>query len=139
MADPLGSMDTIQAAMDDYVKNVADYYSQYEDSKKQLDEATKTVAQIYKEKGEDAARKYQMDVYYPLTHQTAAFVLNYRFNALAALSLRTFVAGRMYVTLKARYITNSDDPAWKDFLAKYDAFLATFEQSITPQLVDPDI
>ena len=76
---------------------------------------------------------------FPSRIRHRASCLNYRFYSLAALSLRTFVAGRMYVTLKARYITNPDDSAWKDFLAKYDAFLSTFEQSITPRLVDADI
>jgi len=139
LADPLGSMDTIQAAMDDYVKNVADYYGQYVASRKQLDDAVKTVAQIFKEKGKDEADKYQQAMVNPLALQTSSLVLNYRFYALAALSLRTYVAGRMYVTLKARYITNPDDSAWKDFFDKYNALLAVFEQSIAPQLVNADI
>ncbi len=139
LADPLAAMDTIQSAMDEYVKNADDYYSQYLDSRKQLDEAVKTQQQIFKDKGAAEANKYQNDVFFPLTVQTSRLVLNYRFYSLAALSLRTYVAGRMYVTLKARYIASLDDPVWTDFLAKYNAFMSTFEQSITPRLVDADI
>jgi len=139
LADPVGTMATLQDALDNYARDVADYYGQYLVSKKQLDEVVKTAAQIFKEKGQDEATKYQQEFYYPLTHQAGALVLNYRYNALAALSLRTYVTGRMYLALKARYILNPDDPVWTDFLGRYNAFLSTFEQSISPQLVDADI
>ena len=139
LADPLAALDTIQGAMDEYVKSSDDYYTQYVAAAKQLDDAVQTQKQILKDKGADEANKYQADVFFPLSHQASRLVLNYRFYSLAALSLRTYVAGRMYVTLKARYMANPDDPAWSAFLVKYSAFLSTFEQSITPRLVDADI
>ena len=36
LADPIGSMATIQSAMDEYIKNTADYYNQYLASNEQL-------------------------------------------------------------------------------------------------------
>jgi len=139
LADPIGSMATIQSVMDEYGKNATDYYNQYLAANEQLQQAVKTQAQILHDKGAEEANKYQMDVYFPLTHQVSRLVLNYRFYSLAALSLRRFIAGRMYVTLKARYLANQDAPEWKDFEAKFDVFLSTFEQSIAPRLVDADI
>jgi hypothetical protein len=139
LADPVGSMTSIQSVMDEYIKNTTDYYNQYVAANDQLEQAVQTQKQILRDKGKDEASKYQTEVYFPLTHQVTRLVLNYRFYSLAALSLRRFVAGRMYVTLKARYITNLDGPEWKEFQAKFDGLLSTFEQSIAPRLVDADI
>ena len=139
LADPIGSMATIQGAMDEYIKSTADWYGQYLASSQELKDVEQTLRQIFREKGADASSQYQKDTYLPLTERTGRMVLNYRFYSLAALSLRRFIAGRMYLTLKARYIATPDDPAWKDFLVKYDAFLSSFEQSIAPQLVNADI
>jgi len=139
LADPIGSMTTIQSVMEEYVKNETDYYNQYQASQAQLEQALQTHNQILRDKGVDEAKKYQEDVFLPLTVQTSHLVLNYRYYSLVALSLRRFVAGRMYVTLKARYIANQDAPEWKDFVAKYDNLMSTFEQSIVPRLVDADI
>ena len=139
LADPLGSMATIQAAMDEYVKNANDYYQQYQDSNVELQKAVQTGKQILADRGKTEAGKYEEEVIFPLSVQASRLVLNYRFYSLAALSLRQFVAGRMYITLKARYITNPDAQEWKDFLDKFNSFQATFEQSITPRLVNADI
>lgn len=139
LADPIGAMATIQGAMDEYVRNAADYYQQYLASNEQLKQADETATRIQQEKGADEARKYRLENYFPLTVQTSRLVLNYRFYSLAALSLRRFVAGRMYVTLKARHIANPDAPEWKDFQEKFSSFLSTFEQSIAPRLVNADI
>jgi steroid 5-alpha reductase family enzyme len=65
--------------------------------------------------------------------------MNVRFSALAALSLRRFVGGRLYVLMKERYINHPDDPAYKDFLSRYDSILSDFEKSIIPFLVQADI
>jgi hypothetical protein len=139
LADPVGSITTIQSVMDEYAKNATDYYNQYLASSLQLQQAFQTYQQTVRDKGADEAKKYQEDVYVPLTIQTSRLVLNYRFYSLAALSLRRYIAGRMYVILKARYITNQDAPEWKDFQAGFKNFLSTFEQSIAPRLVDADI
>ncbi len=139
LADPIASMSIIQGAMDEYVKSETDYYNQYLASQAQLDQAFQMHNQILHDKGADEAKKYQEEVFLPLTVQTSHLVLNYRYYSLAALSLRRFVAGRMYISLKARYITNQDAPEWKEFQSKFKDFTSAFEQSIVPRLVEADI
>jgi|SRR5271157_2603999 len=139
LADPVASMVSIRGVMEEYIKGETDYYDQYVASQAQLEQALETHNQILHDKGADEAKKYQEEVFLPLTVQTSHLVLNYRYYSLAALSLRRFIAGRMYVSLKAKYITNQDAPEWKDFLARFETFMSTFEQSIVPQLVDADI
>ena len=58
---------------------------------------------------------------------------------MAALSLRRYVAGRLYVTLKARYITEPRSEAWTGFLARYNELLKGFETAIAPHLVEADM
>jgi len=139
LADPVGAMTSIQGVMDEYIKNINDFYQRYDASNAQVQQLFETQSQIQRDKGVDEAKKYHEEVYLPLAFQTSRLLLNYRFYSLAALSLRRFVAGRMYVVLKASYITNPDAPEWKDFQSKYGTFLSTFEQSVAPRLVDADI
>jgi hypothetical protein len=139
LADPLAAMTSIENSLAEYEKNVADYNATYLEYKARLDEERQKRLQISKEQGADAAAKYQQDVITPLSLQTGHLFLNVRYFSLAALSMRRFVVGRLYLSLKARYIVNPDDPTWTEFVSRFDDFLSSFEQSISPQLVAADI
>jgi hypothetical protein len=139
LADPLAAMTNIEMAMTDYIKNVAQYNASFTEYMKRLADERAKRAQIFKDKGADEATKYEQEVVVPLSLQTGYLGLNVRYYALAALSLRRFVAGRLYLFMKSRYITNTADPTWTDFLARFNGVLSSFEQSIAPQLVAADI
>jgi hypothetical protein len=55
------------------------------------------------------------------------------------LSLRRFVAGRLYLALKARSLVEPSSDAWTAFLSRYQQLLQSFETSIAPHLVEADI
>ena len=97
------------------------------------------MAEIAKTKGATEAQRYNTDVVFPLMLKTLALGLNVRYSGLAALSLRRFVAGRLYLFMKARFIAEPEGTQWTDFLQRYDALLAGFEKSISPVLVEADI
>jgi hypothetical protein len=139
LADPLAAMTSIEGSLAEYEKNIADYNATYLEYRARLDEERQKRIQIAKEKGTDEAAKYQEQIITPLSLQTGHLFLNVRYFSLAALSMRRFVAGRLYLSLKSRYITSPDDPAWTGFLSRFDRFLSSFEQSISPQLVAADI
>ncbi len=139
LADPLAAMTSIESSLAEYEKNVADYNATYLEYKARLDAERQKRDQILKEKGVDEASKYQQEIITPLSLQTGHLFLNVRYFSLAALSMRRFVAGRLYLLLKSRYITNPDDPTWTEFLSRFNSFLSSFEQSIAPQLVAADI
>ncbi len=139
LADPLAAMTSIDGSLAEYEKNVSDYNASYLEYRARLDQERQKRLQISKEQGADAAAKYQEGVITPLSLQTGHLFLNVRYFSLAALSMRRFVAGRLYLSLKARYIANTDDPTWTEFLSRFDSFLSSFEQSISPQLVAADI
>lgn len=139
LADPAAAMDSIEATMAGYIKDVNDYAALFKDYSQKLSEERNTMVGISKDKGADEARKYQDEVVNPLMNQTFNLGVNLRFSALAALSLRRFVGGRLYLFLKTRNITHPGDSAYLDFLARFNSLLADFEKSIVPYLVTADI
>jgi hypothetical protein len=64
---------------------------------------------------------------------------NLRHYSLSALSMRRFVLGRLYMEIKSRYITDTDNPVFLGFLSIYEEILELFENTVTPLLVEADI
>lgn len=137
--DPIAALENIETAMASYAKDVEQYDALYREYSAKLAEERANRQKIAESQGSDAGRAYETNVVYPLMNQTGAVGLNLRYSTLAALSLRRFVAGRLYVAEKTRYIATPDDPQWTSFQARYTALLDTFEQSIAPHLVEADI
>ncbi len=139
MEDPAGSIDALVTLLGTYAANVADYYAQYQEYSARLKEERQKAIDMVKDKGPEETKKYEQEVVFPLTLQTSNLYLNVRYNALAALSMRRYVAGRLYSLMKARFITNPDDPVYVSFMSRYHVFLDEFEKSIAPRLVAADI
>jgi hypothetical protein len=139
LADPLAAMAGIESALAEYAANAADYAARFTESSRRLAEEREKRNQILADKGKDEAARYEDAVITPLSLSTGHLFLNERYYALAALSLRRFVAGRLYVMLKPRYITNREDPVWTEFSARFAALLDSFEREIAPHLVAADI
>lgn len=90
-------------------------------------------------KGRDEAAQYQKEVVFPLESKAGGLYLNARYYVIGALSLRRYVAGRMYLLMKSHSLSAPADPAYRAFLTRYNDFLALFEQFVVPRLADTDI
>jgi len=139
LADPIAAMQSIQGTMARYIKDVNDYFALLQQYREKLAGEQANAARITKEQGDEAGRKYATDVVAPLALQATNLGLNVRFSALAALSLRRYVGGRLYVFMKERYITDREAGAYPEFLKQFDSMLSDFEESIVPFLVKADI
>ena len=139
LADPLAAMTGIENTLLEYIKNVSDYNATFLEYTARLDKARQKRAQIFKDKGIDDASMYDQKVLGPLMVQTGHLFLNVRYYSLAALSMRRFVAGRLYLFMKTRSIAHPDGLQWTVFLSRFNDMLSSFEQSIVPQLVTTDI
>jgi len=139
LADPIAAMAGIEKILNEYIKNVSDYNATFMEYKARLEEMKEKRAQILKDKGPEETAIFDQNVAIPLAVQTATVFINVRYFSVAALSMRRFVAGRLYLFMKARSIAHMDDPQWTDFLSRFNDMLVTFEQSIVPQLVAADI
>lgn len=139
LADPAGTMQNIEATMAGYIKDVNEYWSLLKDYRVKLAAEQANVTSIRNEKGKVEGDKYASEVVSPLLTQTINLGMNVRFSALAALSLRRYVGGRLYVFLKAKHIARPDDGAYVEFLSRFSSLLSSFENSIVPYLVKADI
>ena len=139
LADPILAIENIQTTMQGYIKDVNDYYALLTQYKEKLAEARAEMEKIQKEKGDAAKWDYAIKVVNPLTYQTFDLGVNLRFSALAALSLRRYIGGRLYVMLKASFISKRQDGTYSKFLSDFTDLLASFEKSIVPYLVTADI
>ncbi len=139
LADPAAAMTGIEERMASYIASVAEYDGLYREYKQKLDEERQKRIKISEESGAEEARKYEGEIVMPLMLTTSSLFLNLRFYSLAALSLRRWVGGRLYLFMKSRHITSPADTAYTDFLGRFERLLAGFERSIAPQLVEADI
>jgi hypothetical protein len=139
LSDPVGAVASLKAQLDMYAENVGSFYADYQEYSARLAQERRKAADMLKEKTREEVKKYQDEVVLPLSGQTGDLFLNVRYNALAALSMRLYVAGRLYVMLKAKYVMTPDDPAYVEFLSRYWEFLDDFERNIAPRLGDADI
>jgi len=139
LSDPLAAVQNIQTTLSGYVKDANDYFTLLQQYREKLADEQKKLADIRAQKGSQEGSKYADEVVNPILTQTINLGLNVRFSALAALSLRRFVGGRLYVMMKEKYIVQQDDPAYQQFLSQYAGMLSSFEGSIVPFLVQADI
>ncbi|MCX7040287.1 MAG: FecR domain-containing protein [Spirochaetes bacterium] len=139
LADPATAMTGIEARMASYIASVTEYDGLYRASRQRLDEERKKKAAILEQKGKEEAQKLEEEIISPLAFKTGYLFLNVRYFSLAALSLRRYVGGRMYMFMKSRYITTPADPAWTEFRGRFDGLLESFERSVVPQLTAEDI
>lgn len=137
--DPIIAVDRLKKRLDFYISNIGEYYSLFLEYSEELSKERKKSIEIAKKQGEDASKKFYNEVLFPLTIDTGNLVLNYRYYTLAALSLRRYVAGRLYLIIKTKYIINLNDIKYRDFLDSYNKLLLSFEKSIVPRLVEADI
>lgn len=138
LADPLSALTGMRERLSYYAENVSSYLARQRDVFAQLEAERDRMAKVREEKGKEAADTYEKEFVTPLVLTNSNLVLNYRYFGLAALSMRRFVGGRMYLLLKLKYLANPADPAWIGFVSQYEAFIAEFDSRIMPVLVDAD-
>jgi hypothetical protein len=139
LADPAAAMTGIEERMASYIRAVTEYDALQKDYRQKLVDERKKKATLLQENRQDEAKRLEDEIITPLAFQTGYLFLNVRYHALAALSLRRYVSGRLYMFVKSRFITSTDEPKWADFQSRFVSMLSSFEQSIVPQLTEADI
>ncbi len=137
--EPVTGVRTVREKLRAFAERVELLRPRYEAAYQSLEEARDRYEQIEEEDGEEALRRYQRETVRPLIEQAQAVILNLRYNALSALSLRRFVLGKMYMNMKSRYIFDQDAAEYREFIGIYNDTLEEFEERIVPELVPADI
>ena len=136
LADPVKSLGGLRAQLESYIKDASNFDAAHSESSARLEAERQKLLVLKKDQGEEAFNKYRDEVVTPLSFETAFQVLNTRYFALAAYSLRRYVAGRLYLQLKPLALTGN--PVWTQFRKDYQDFLDSYEHSIVPHLVEAD-
>lgn len=139
LADPEAAMSRLADRLAYYVESISSYDALYRGHSARLAEERAKAGDINAREGAEAAARYQREMVFPLTVQTANLHLNVRFFSLAALSLRRYVSGRLYVMLKATHMGDAAGGSYGAFLRAYGAFLDEFENAVAPHLVERDL
>ena len=138
LSDPLRTVERLNDRLDYYTEKVREYDALYAEYLEKLEEERRLNEERAQEKGEDVALRYEKEVIFPMSLRTFNIGLNVRYFALAALSMRRYVAGRSYLLLKAQNIANPGIE-FDSYRREFVDFLNRFEQTIVPQLVEADI
>jgi hypothetical protein len=139
LKDPLGSMKSVEVRMLDYIKEIKNLYAEYQRILKILETEEAKRKKLEEEEGEEASKKYYREQIMPIRNEATLVYLNIRFNSLSALSLRRFVAGRMYLFMKTKYINDTSAKIYQDFLAMHNRVLTYFYTDTLKFIVEPDI
>lgn len=89
--------------------------------------------------GQDAeAQKFYDEQLRPQELTSLKYVMNYRYYALSALSMRQHVLSGFYIKMKTAYIADRENPVYTEFQNKYQTILSEFEKRAVPNLVEAD-
>lgn len=139
LADPAGAARRIEQRLDSYIEQIRAIEPLYNAKRAELDAVQKRRTELAG-KGQTAElTDYTTNVYAPLRDETRFLVVNLRYYALSALSLRRFVAGRLYLQVKPRLMADPATADAREFLAIHGRVLEKFEQAVTGHLVPADI
>lgn len=134
LADPAAAATGVARQLEELADGAELWYDRFLAAKVDSDAALARLDTIAD--AEERAR-VRDEEWFPLAQQSAAAVLNYRYYALSAHSLRRFVLGPMYVELRSRSIVEPV-PGWESFRAEYESVLRGYEARIVSYLEPTD-
>ena len=139
LKEPVNSVYRLYSRMEDFIKEIEKIELTYNVNKKMLALERENLDTIKKKEGDDAAKAYYTDKVLPLEAETSYQVLNIRYYALSALSLRRYILSRLYMLMKIKYIADPVNQTYIDYLYAHNQLLQLFEKRIVPYLVEDDI
>ncbi len=139
LADPAVAMEDVLQQLDFYITKTSEAFNLYQEYSARLQREREIQKGMFDAGQNEEALAFERETVFPLTVETGNLILNYRYYAVAALSLRRFVGGRMYLFLKARQLANTKEPSLAAYREKYEQMLSEFEEKIVPRLLEVDI
>jgi hypothetical protein len=139
LENPVEGAKRIRDRLQYFQEQIRRLYPQYLEGSAKIRRLRDEMDQIEREEGRDAALEFYESNIAPIAGPTRAYIVNTRYYALSALSMRRFVLGRVYMHLKTDYIKNPKNETFQEFLEVYNDILTSYGQVVSPRLVDADI
>jgi len=137
--DPVAAALALERRFNSLVAKVEELTPIYVESKRWLEHEREQMKEIELEKGTEAKWAYYQENVFPLEVEAHNAFVTLRYWSKSAFSLRRYVLGRMYLSLKTTYIDDLENPNFRGFLAIYQKILSTYEEKIIPQLSNRDL
>ena len=135
LENPAASMRIMISQLEEYITEIKKYEKSFKELSLELISLRETLFSLegeaknlfYKENLEDK------------DSQSSYLKLNMRYFAVSSLSLRRHLVGNMYVNIRTKYMGDTENPVYVDFVREYYKFLDLYEKALIPYLVDADI
>ncbi|MFP4012153.1 MAG: FecR domain-containing protein [Spirochaetaceae bacterium] len=137
--DPVEGLRRIRRRMDYFADRLEETYAAYEESREKQLELREVISRLQETEDEETVQEFRREELTPVSEGTATLVLNYRYYALSALSMRRYVVGKLYMQMKTRHILESDDVEFRRFAEGHAEIVDDYESRIVPRLNDLDI
>jgi len=137
--DPVAAALALERRFNSLVAKVEELTPIYVESKRWLDYEREQMKEVEQEKGVEARKEYYREKVSPLEIESHNAFVTLRYWARTSLSLRRYVLGRMYMSLKSSYISDLENPKYREFLEVYQRILDVYEEKVVPPLTDADL
>ncbi len=139
LKDPVAGVEGLGKQLESFVYSI-DELSQAMKRNSELEATLREKQEQLIASGEAAkAQTFYKENIEPLVLIEAPMYLNIRYHTLSALSFRRFILGKLYLEMKSRYIMDTDNPEYMEFLSAYSRIMAGFETDIVPYMNSQDL
>lgn len=140
LGDPASALSAVEKRLIFFENKIDELFPLYEAEYAKLKEQLAIFEKMKSEvKDTKILKSYRDENISSLQQNSFNLILNVRYYALSALSMRRFVVGNMYAEMKTRFINDPDDERFIKFLKIYNRLLDDFEQLVVPHLTEADI
>jgi FecR protein len=139
IADPIKGLERLGKQMDNFVEYINEIEVTRESNAEKKEILQKKRDQIKESEGEIKANAFYKQEIEPLVLIEAPMYLNIRYHTLSSLSFRRYIIGKLYLEMKSKYIMDTQNSAYKDFLSNYYRIIDEFEIYIVPYMNPMDL
>ncbi len=139
LEEPLVALESVGRRLADFQGQVETLYPEFNRRLEISREMRREFSRIEEEEGREKAIEYRDEELTPYLQEMRLYILNGRYYALSALSLRRYVLGAMYVHMKTRYIGDLENEKYREFIDSYNKIIDSFEETVALRLVEADI
>ncbi|MFW6361744.1 MAG: FecR family protein [Spirochaetota bacterium] len=137
--DPVAAARGLERRFNGFVEQINQIAPVYEELKSKLEEEREKLNKIGDEQGQEARTKYYKETVQPIEGDTFNTYITLRYYAKTAFSIRRFVLGRMYLTVKTSYLGELENSSINEFNAIHESILEKFNAKVLPHLTDADL
>jgi len=139
IADPVTGLERMGKQMEGFILEIDSHNDLFNNLKSEKEVLKIEWEKILEEKGKETGKVFFTEKIHPIDLKTNRLFLNTRYYSLSSLSFRRYILGRLYLDMKSRYIMDSQNPDYLNFLSIYRQKMSRFEEKVVPFLDLNDI